>query len=286
MQINPLNIDAIISKIEEQKPFMFLKILHGFWEKIHVIAPQKNLTEIRLILSQIYSNNPISNIETCKYYPKINPLYEKFIDKGVIDITDRHYLELIDMLQEKFDNVILGVHYNGRSDVENIHAHKAIDAMNAIIPPDLSVYDGTLFKDACISGKITSFFDSIKKFRVVVIGLYHLEKINTFLRFKNFDFFGVECPLSPTRYEFIDKIKLFHANLPKDKPIIYLVQLGGSLAAWAGFKLNNYLKDAYFIDMGRVLDIWGDEQTPDQIWLNSITKQQMQIYRKKSIQFL
>lgn len=273
-KINPLSIDYFIDSLKKDKPFMFVKILHGFWEKINNFSPNKSFDEIILDLHKFYEKNNDQQYEISKYLPEEqNDIYENILH-GTIRNDDRHYLDVLKMIKSmsNLENFLLGVHYKPwhLSPSCLTEVSRAISAMNQVLPSSLTVYDGHVLKKSCIDGKIIDFWKELHNYHVIVIGLYHLEKINNYFNFKNFNFYGVETSLSLRREQFLKDFSKFHKKLKTKKRKVYLVQFGGSLTAWFGYKSHEFLRDSFFIDMGRSIDIWGDKKTPKQCWVNSI----------------
>lgn len=283
-ELHPLNIRFFINRLKENKPFMFLKILHGFWEKIDAFAPNKSFDEIMLDISRFYQENQLIEHTTSKYLSKEQDnIYDSLANKTLRN-DDRHYFEVLHMIKTmNLNDFILGVHYKPWPNSVNLNEMSAINAMNKILP-GVEVYNGHVLKHACINGEIMKFIKELRNYHVVVIGLYHLENVNHYFHFDDFTFYGVETPLASRREQFLMELKEFHENLKTKKKKVYLVQLGGSLTAWIGYKGHHFLKDSFFIDMGRAIDIWGaKETTPHQFWLGSINNKLMEVYKNKQI---
>jgi hypothetical protein len=274
-RIRPLHINYFVDRLKKNKPFMFVKILHGFWEKIYGLSPNRSFEEIIEDILEFYSKNQITNFDFIKYFPENQNNIQIDILMKRIRKDDIHYADVLKMIRNsRLENFILGVHYKpwpGSQSTLEFNESNAISVMNKVLN-SVEVYDGHVLKKSCINGEIIDFWKELHNYHVVVVGLYHLEKINNYFNFKDFNFYGVETRLSIRRENFLIDLNKFHKNLKTKKTKVYLLQLGGSLTAWVGYKSYDFLKDSFFIDMGRSIDLWGDKNTPEQHWINEVNR--------------
>ena len=194
-EMHPLNIKYFIDRLQQNKPFMFLKILHGFWEKIDALSPNTSFEEMISDISQFYQDNVLLEHTTNKYLSEEQDDIYESLEKKTLRNDDRHYIDVLHMIRTvSLNNMLLGVHYKPWPNAVNVNENSAINAMNKVLP-GVDVYDGHVLKHACISGQITNFLKELHNYHVIVIGLYHLENMNQYLKFNDFTFLDASIML-------------------------------------------------------------------------------------------
>lgn len=258
-RFTPITADDVATRLQNKEYFSFCKLLHGYWERLYKFsAGEPTLANIKTGLVDICKNNP--------------EFYKGFVDKAPQDREgtkqlfngfdkkdiEWHYVELIDMMREE-SKTMWGVYYDGYPKNSPLPVEKkweSIAAMKAVLPPDKTIYNGMCWKQWCVDGSMMKILNAMRKYFVVVVGMSHLNEINAHecWQFPQYQFYRVRMPLSIYKNEFIMDMVRYHKQFTH-YPVVYLFQ-GGYVGAWAIHKLSSMLSNAFFLDVGKSLDIF------------------------------
>ena len=287
-----IDLNYFNEKLKKNEPFTYLKILHGFWEKItscgrneqHSLECNCSHCSLENTISNIKNNKNYSKTENCQsqyFQEKENEIYDEINNSLIRNDEKSHYLEIIKLIMntKTNDNLVLGVHYEPWPNAFFSHLWdeqcciNAVKSMNQILE-NKTVYNGHVFKQACMNGNILNFYKNLKRYHVVLVGLHHLNKVNNYFKFENFTFYPVNSSLASRKEKFLKEFIEFDKKLKTEKTKVYLTQLGGSLNAWFGYKVHETIeKKSFLIDVGRSIDIWGCKKTtPYSIFEDKICK--------------
>ena len=257
------NISYYNQKIKTGEFFAFPKILHGFWEKLVGIELDQ-VPEGRQ--KYLYPQEPGQEYNSdhrsrCRvYHPCI----------------DNYYGELFKMIKgPQPEGLFLGVSHLGFSgDVALIREpNDMLAVMKKLLEGNNALHYGLVWKDACYSGRILDFIKTIRERRVVVVGMEHLRGLQAAWDIPDFHHHLV----SPPVMEKLDStiLKLLRLNMSmRDKPTVYLFQLGGSASAFVIYSLKRHFKNGWMIDLGRAMDLWLPEGQ-NQAWVLKMEKKAM-----------
>lgn len=104
--------------------------------------------------------------------------------------------------------------------------------------------DTEIFPEALKKGELKAFFDAIKKYPIVIISSEEKRKVP--LPYEHF----IETPLTNT---YLQKERILGEVLGYGKPAIYLFSCGLSAGVLVS-ELHNKISNAWFLDIGHILD--------------------------------
>lgn len=215
--------DWILKEIATLKPFYFLKLNHGFWERL--VQIEKLGYELAGI--DALNSEQISEIEKIT---GVSGSY--FVEDGFL--SELLYLFKAYRPQENSFVFVSSLQPWPLSDrVEWTPMQSSSQCLKLIsdyVFPDLirfshsNGFTGYEFKKALIDNDLSRFFQGINNRKVIVLCNQRNRKI--------FD-------------DLIEEIANSEGNLP-----IVISMVGGALATWLGFKLNEYQANCQYIDVG------------------------------------
>lgn len=269
------DFESIIKKIEEKDYFKFPKLLHGFWERIDYLSNGSN--DLEIVKKNIKEIGNNFGRKIYKTPPRYSDFFKPCSDLGV----GEHYLEIINLLQNPKSNILWGISEKPfnieNKKINNFKVNeKSLFWIKEIVKAPY--IDGCFWKDITSLNLMQKFLLCIKDFEVIVIGMDHLKNINKYLKLKNFHFVKVAMPLALKAKEFQTALENFHKKI--NKPAIYLSQMSID-----GITIicNSDLKDSFFFDMGRSLDIFG-EKNFEYVWEKTLSENLK--FGKRLIKFL
>lgn len=236
-------IDFFVELIEDKIPFSFSKLNHAFWE---AAIERNKFDNIRS-----YFIN-----EDARKSALMNPVWNQaswFALHG-FDLLDE-VVEIVSNLKPD-SNHLLGVSHIGPPDesifVGNLSYKNRLDYIKHVLPNGYTPFFGAILKKYALSGVMHKLFDSIRSFRVVVVGIDHVEHLNKYTMFNDFKHINIKL-LSATdlRYCLLDTF----INEWKDGDF-WIFQAGETLSTWFISKMSDVLKTGMFIDAGRSIDMF------------------------------
>ena len=269
-----MKITDVIYKIKNKQYAKMPKLLHSFWEELWTLTKGEELPleELSIKIQELHQ----PNLESFDFPPENSRHYNC---KDTLNIGP-HFLEIIELMKKPKNDTIWFVSNTSHNSQptekwanDRMNAQKMIDTYG---PKE--THCGLIFKDAIVSGEFFKLLAEIKKHHVVVIGMKHLEQ--TSLPF-NYQFIPVKMPLRQNLSELKNTLEQNHKRFNQET-VIYLSQMSTDGTT---IVCNANLPNSFFIDMGRVLDVFADKDTiaKPQPWLDEIPKSLMEIYEKPNL---
>lgn len=143
---------------------------------------------------------------------------------------------------------------------------KLREAVLAYCPNQPKWHDALVWKDAVFSGELKDFFDLLKRTRVIIVGPSHLKTLGGILGYENFHHISIRPPTEGIKYreQTLDSImELLHKTTDTSTACIFQA---GALAYWLIYRLFSKIPNTFFLDVGRVLDIWYPDIVSKQHW--------------------
>lgn len=225
------SINFYIEKIKKDN-LKFIKINHAFWDllagdgrilKSYVALHDKQLIKEDFeIIKKIHKTNIIFAVN-----PKGGPINTK---EQILDSNQR----LI-----KSSNTLLN-----------------------IIPKNFIPHHAGVWKIESRKNNLVSFFETINRYEVVIVGLQHLSEIKHTCKIENFKHYvlNMKSSLKENRYKVLDDLTSLCQGLNKK---VILLQAGDLLATWLVYNLavEKQVQNCSVIDMGRSLDFYCPNRT-------------------------
>ena len=257
---------TFIDKFNQQKNFCFVKLNHGFWERLAPIVH--------------------------KFGENIKPEHlfqaDQMFGKGSTRFQSGLAAELFALLE-----------YEASIDDSNFHIGLGLSAWpndNAIIGtpfyPHISepvflkfknkfkrVSDGTILKKAVMSGEIIGFFNIIENYKTLVVGPNFLQNLKTLRQFSDVDFLTIPARLELSeRDKVTSKIQNWLIE-NKSKNTLVLMQAGDLATYWA-LKLRKNNTRTKWVDGGLALSIAKPQDILNRPWGKVYRKEIVTTYNK------
>ncbi|GAC34385.1 hypothetical protein [Paraglaciecola polaris] len=241
--------DWVINEIPKLKPFYFLKLNHGFWERLVQI---KNLGYELTAIDSLDSNE-ITEIER-----KINVEGIGFFSEGFLGEllnlfktyqSHSHSLIFVSSLQPwPLSDRVEGTPLQSSSQCLKLISEYV--PANLIEESSRKGFSGYEFKKAIIDNDLLLFFEVINSRKVIVLCNQRNREIFDHLAIKNITFLlADERQARLKRHELFDELIEEVAQSGGEPPIV-VSMVGGALATWLGFKLNEHQTNCQYIDVG------------------------------------
>jgi hypothetical protein len=219
------DINFFINKLRNSEPFNFCKLNHGFWE--------------------------------CSYAIHENPFLEPrqisgHLAEGWLKLHGKEFLDemLLQLSYLPQTRIMLGVSNKGTPSDIFEKGEKLYDFILSHFPLNYKLYFGPLMKYYVLNKTIHNLMRFIEKdYRILFVGLPHIQKINSFFQFKCADHLTIETDATQNRVQVLDQI------LTRKKDLV-LFQAGESLSFWLSFNLQAMQPEVTSMDFGRALDNW------------------------------
>jgi len=237
-------IGYFAGRIRDGRRFSFTKINHGHWEKILALRDDPSVAGFRALKER-------AGI---------------FLDHGLGEDLD----DMLSRLPERGEDFMFGVSHVSYRGQERIDGYRIDpDAVVAVIeenlPPGYVPFDGTVWKDASITGEILELYEAVRALPVLAIGPKHLAGLGARLGFDPFAHVATHIDRERARRQRTLGRALKALGRFGDRPCIVLVQTG-SVAPWFVDRLHDRVPSAFLLDMGRALDVWFPEVVTTQPW--------------------
>jgi hypothetical protein len=234
-----LTLDDILSRIRSRDYFKFVKLNHGFWQRICFFGAEE------LSLEEVNSN-------ICKYViENADEDYRGRIGLGgdiqrPPAILAQSYPEILRLMQIEDERILWGVSPSGHR-FGPVYP-EAVKTISKFAPTRR--YCGQLWKDLVFDGTILKFFRRLQGHKVVVIGLRHLK--NSRMPVKH-DFYEIRNPVSSYADELVLDLERYHRRF---RPTVYLSEMSD-----VGIPIlcKAELENAFVFDMGQAIDIFTDK---------------------------
>ncbi len=264
--------DWILKKIDTLKPFYFLKLNHGFWERL--VQIEKLGYELADI--DALSSEQIAEIEKVT---GVSGTY--FVEDGFL--SELLYLFKAYRPQENSFVFVSSLQPWPLSDrVEGTpmqSSSRCLKLISDYVFPDLSKFSdsngftGYEFKKAIIDNDLPRFFQGINDRKVIVLGNQRNRKIFDHLAIQNLTFIiAHERQARLKRLEIFDDLIEEIANSEGNLPIV-ISMVGGALATWLGFKLNEHQANCQYIDVGAAFYAFVEGDAGKRGWMKAYTAQ-------------
>lgn len=275
-------IQYYIDLIKSQHYFAFIKRTHGFWD---LLVDLQNSTEQAGVHDNI--DRPLK-----QYILKLLPyLNRKNIQrrKEILDKLEetQHYKyfwkdafidELLRDLQEgnKNNNFIEAISFRGYPR-EGPHT-KLLDAkydkdelrkaLLSYVSKQPIWHDALVWKYATFSGDLLGLFSTMQTLRIILIGPPHLESLGRFLKIKDFKHVSIHpTEAIKDRAQILNELSSIVEN-SGNVPCVCIFQ-AGTLAFWLIYRMFRNYPNVFYLDIGRVLDIWYPEIVSPQPWFKN-----------------
>mgnify|MGYP001456745249 FL=1 len=250
---NP-GFNFICKKLKDvnEKRFCFLKINHGFWERLIKLG-------LKIDKLDYFINN--QNISFSKNSDnRIDSIFE-YLANEVLLILNNYSLKDQENGLYFFPSIspwpkareIFG------TPIESIKDCKSL--INEVLNPKISKknteigFTGHEFKLAAIQGNLNNFFNIINSEDMLVIFVGNnsdMEVLSDFgCKINNY----IEIPTSGSasiRENILNKIKLIVRNYENKNNLLLILSAGGAISTWLGFKLFYCFNSLNIIDMGGI----------------------------------
>jgi hypothetical protein len=225
-------LEEYIGLLTKKIPFTFLKINHGFWDKI-------------------------AKVEPIEMWP--NSLEEAKIFAESVNLPTTMISEYVNELMH-----LLALHRQGRSSVEiyaSVSARPSINPNSRETNPNGYLIDKYLnqksnpefalfMKHICETGQIVEMLDVISARRVVVVAPYLVTRNFLLEKFENIAYVDISFQhASIDRWSVLEEIEM---KLSGHKDPVLLVQ-AGTLSIYWGMILKLRIPDLTILDMGMAL---------------------------------
>ncbi len=241
--------DWILKEIATLEPFYFLKLNHGFWER---------LVQIQKLGYELADIDAL-NSEQIAVIEKVTGVSDSyFVEDGFL--SELLYLFKAYRPQENSFVFVSSLQPWPLSDrVEGTpmqSSSRCLKLISDYVFPDLirfshsNGFTGYEFKKALIDNDLSRFFQGINDRKVIVLCNQRNRKIFDHLAIQNLTFIiAHERQARLKRLEIFDDLIEEIANSEGNLPIV-VSMVGGALATWLGFKLNEHQANCQYIDVG------------------------------------
>jgi hypothetical protein len=215
--------NTFVQRLQENHPFSFIKLNHGFWECF-----VKN------------RNSKATAFESMSRYKSVAT------SEAVLEIL-RNWTETPDLF--------VGLGVRPFRDIAVPDPNGIVNVIREILPTTLTPCYGPIWKEAFIDGKFPEFVEILNRYHVRIVGMEHLRSLGKEWGLKDSSFVPVLDPQTAD-LEAVEagKYKLLHDLQTEDvKNTVYLFQLGEVFSFWLIHQLHPRAGN-FYLDLGRSLD--------------------------------
>lgn len=223
----------ILNKLEKRERFSYVKINHGLWERL--LATEK-LLEL--------GSKSLADLETGDYF-HVGGFRKEIVEMLKNGVSSRKdFILAISIHAFPNSSKLTGWPKNVEKVVEYIHN---------LLPRDLKIWDGLMWKAAALDGRLKEFAEILKQRPVCLVGPPHLLSVKDYFELNNFHHISIPLLTArKNRWELLEEISAWTKNREGDPVVLFQA---GSLSAWLISHLDEHLCQATLLDLGRTLDL-------------------------------
>lgn len=264
-------IEFYVRRIVQGQPFAFVKRTHGIWDNLAMLLERAG----------IHGSKPETPADTDRIHRAMKKMAEEQVSRKR-QLWVYHFLN--DLLEDLQNVVSGGAFYEAISfrgyprdgphragaDSERTLSELAA-AVLAFCNKQPQWHDALVWKEAVLCGTFHRLLESLRQVRVLLIGPAHLNGLGKILEPKAFHHLKIRTVGAIYDREVILKqalrlIKRFvHEARSSDLPTVVVFQ-AGALAHWLIYRLYRRAPGTFYLDLGRVLDIWFPSVVKSQPW--------------------
>lgn len=268
---NP-GFDWIVNELTKKNPFYFLKLNHGFWERLVQI---ENLG-FQLEDIDSLSSNQIADIEK-----KIRVEGVCFFAGGFLSDLLRLFREyrpkshtfiFVSSLQPwPLSDRVEGTPLQSSTQcLELISKHVSADLIEHSSNEGFTGYE---FKKALIDNELSRFFHAIRHRKVIVLCNQRNREIFDHVEIENLAFFIVhERQARLERHQLLADVGR-EISQCEAEPSVVISMIGGALATWLGFKLHEQQESCQYIDVGAAFYAFVEGDAGKRAWMKTYANQ-------------
>jgi dTDP-4-amino-4,6-dideoxygalactose transaminase len=237
--------DEIFDLLARRQRFSYVKINHGFWERL---------------------------LKTEKTYD-LPEAARKKLDWGNFFLVDGFREEIVQQLRRGVstrEGFLLAVSlcaFPGSSRLTGWPPpnQELADLVVRLLPATNQLRDGLMWKWVALEGRLPELAAELKQRPVLLVGPAHLKGLKEYFLLERFS--HVEIPLRTARrdrWKICDQIAQWSARAHSDAIVLFQA---GSLSIWLIAQLDRQLCPSTLLDMGRVLDLAAPNVAEPQDWV-------------------
>jgi len=270
LRIFPLDINAMVDRINARQPLAVVTKTHGVWDYIAVTeASPGELRELRgervVNILKSYRGAGLDPVmQKQLVYPVLNPIraagYGDCISFTALPDREQWTPETKFNYWDRVIDTQVGEHIYVPDGLSKLLGQDVLDAMS-----NTRWYDALVFRKGCVTGDIIPLINVMlnPKQRVVIFAPRFFQHLAD--EWPNTEFISTEYPekhiyinnFTQLREDIFQKLK---KDTEENRYTIYLFQAGAISQAFIYRLFKNNPKHAY-LDIGRVLGLWGAKST-------------------------
>ena len=262
----------ILDNLLTSEPFYFLKLNHGFWERLARIENLGySLDELRF-LNQKQIEELERAIGAYKSYFVGDGFLDEFLNLLMMQKAASKSLFFVSSLQPwPMSDRIEGTPYERKSQCEALikkYVSKSIIARSHSLS-----FTGYEFKQAIIDGQISQFFKAINQRKVLILCNERNREIFDHVKLENVEFIVIdEHSARQNRQTLLIEVEQ-KISLAKEENLVVLTMIGGALATWLGLKLHKLKAKCQYIDVGAAFYAFVQGEAGKRGWMKVYSKQ-------------
>jgi hypothetical protein len=263
-------IEFFINKIKNNDPFSLIRFNVDFWMLIDIALKDikmkwsRDLTEdslkaladqIKVVFQRKQNNNKSGyTISSDVFFNVLKYLIKDKPKNFYLSVSDRTY------------------HYGHMPPGKTQWSEHIPQLIRKILPPNEVPFTSLVWKTWAKTGQLNKLFTELPNEHFVVVGPEYHKVIGEKVGLSNFTHVQVNTTNASAYIDkTIEQVKALHRELRKKHDKVIYICSGGAPVIWLICYLHNKLDGAFFIDIGRALDVYvSDEKiirsTPKWMW--------------------
>lgn len=264
--------DFLIEKIQEKQSFIFCKLNHGFWERLETIQS---------FGYDLDSLQGLSNDEAGELEARIGAQGSSFVRNGflaeLLELFRSYKNQEINFyfassltpwpLSDRIEGTPLRPSNICQSLIER-YVSKSLQEQSS----ELSL-TGFEFKQAILTADLPRFLSAIEGRRILVLCNSENRALFDSLAYEDIAYIEVhEREARQLREDLLNKIKSALECKPEDPPVV-VAMVGGALATWLGFRLNELNAYCQYVDVGAAFYAFSERDALKRNWMKAYRRQ-------------
>jgi hypothetical protein len=267
------------ARLREGRPFAFLKRTHGFWDRCVDVCDASPAFRAFVEANVGRKDDARPGAEEIEAALRITPdmaaaleklrIFKHFWEGGffadlVRDLRNPHRSD------RWIESISLRAHSRPAERASVHPAPRLREMVLALARRDMTYHDALVFKDAVFTGELVQLMDAVREHEVIAVGPKHIEGLGRAAALPRFRHVRIRATEAiEDREEILGEVRSLLRSWRLRRTSRVVLLQAGTLSWWLAHRLFPDAEDVWFLDMGRVLDIWFPQVAATQPWFTA-----------------
>ena len=264
--------DFLLEKLQGGQSFIFCKLNHGFWERLEAIQS---------LGYDLGSLQGLTDDEATDLESRIGAQDSYFVRSGFLSellalfrsYEDRknNFYFASSLMPWPLSDRIEGTPFRPSDSCQSLIEHYVSEPLREQ-SRELK-FTGFEFKQAILTAELPRFLKTIEGRRLLILCNSENRALFDYLAYENIAFIEVhEQEARRMREELLNKVERALEG-EFEKPPVVVAMIGGALATWLGFKLNEINAYCQYVDVGAAFYAFSEKDALQRNWMKAYRRQ-------------